>query len=577
MLHALSRFTLLVPRSKCTSFTIPLYPLLQPRLFASHPQSQELSSKDITTNRRKRLRINWFILCFSRLLKQEKNDDAVIFFKNHVSKIPGNRNYRFHTYEDGITTFLKHKLYKNAVEFYQQMFAEGMRASSGLRAMMLVCSDIVTAPHEQRRELEPLYEKLSRILCLSSYSESHLCDLLDVMRGHPLIDSQFVSQLVDVFVKSRGSEYKLKSLIINKLIRFYAHVGGMDTAESLALPSRESADNHPRHTKPVPHTTLMSELTNKDALSSRHLSLIMDEMKQSHLPADLPFMNALVRSAVRLGNIHQAFSFYGAILKDPAPHMIPDSYTFGSLFNALQRLRARSANLRRARQLPNAPTPRQLFRQMLECHVIAVQTSAAEAKENNPRSKPPVVPVIVRVSTLNVALRQFMLSMDYPSAFVALQAFRALGLRPDTRSYRIVLTILLTQLRASLLSRPRYLRWATNFLGGGEGEVRMGDQPEDIRPVAQALLEFATGGGDAKFRAPALAVILREEEGRVHWKWDIEPLERLLMKAILANMALKGVSEGQVEHAFREKLAPYFYEMVPDRLWRGRRLRRATY
>jgi len=58
--------------------------------------------------------------------------------------------------------------------------------------------------------------------------------------------------------------------------------------------------------------------------------------------------------------------------------------------------------------------------------------------------------------------------------------------------------------------------------------------------------------------------------------WDVEPLERLVARAVLATMARRSTSDDQVERALREKLAPYFYEMVPDRLWRGRRLRRAT-
>ena len=566
MLYASLRSTLLVPRSK---FNTPLFPLPQPlRLFASRPHSQILSSGDFETKRRQLSKINQLIFSVTRLLKQEKNEKAVEFFKSGVSGIPSwDRTSRSSAYERGITTFLNHGLYKNAVELHQQMSAEGMFSSSGLRARMLVCSNIVTAQHE----LEPLYEKLSHVVSLSSYSEHSLRGLLDVMRGHPLIDLQFVRKLVDAYVESKGSEYALESSTINKLIPFYTHTGSMDAAESLVLPNREPADNHPRHTNAAPYTTLISELTKKGAMSSTRLGRLLDGMTQSHTPVDLPLMNALVQSAVRRGNFHQAFSLYETILNDPASHMIPDSFTFGSLFNALQRLWApRSPSLRRARQPPNARTPRQLFRQMLECHVLAVQATA--------ESSQPVD--VVRVSTLNVALRLFMLSMDYPGAFVTLQTFRALDLRPDTRSYRFVLTILLAHVKTGLQqqlpgqSSGRHGGWAANFLGAAG---KAGVQAEDIRPeVAYALLEFAMGVGDTKFRAPGLAVILGDEKEPQDAEWDIEPLERLVARAILATMALKDVSEGQAERALREKLAPYFYEMVPDRLWKGRRLRRAT-
>ncbi|KAI9448393.1 hypothetical protein H4582DRAFT_1900472 [Lactarius indigo] len=572
MLHALSRFALLVPRSKRISFGASLFLLLRPpHLFASRLHSQALRSGDFETKRRQWSSVNQFILSLSRLLKQEKNEEAVELFTNRVSGIPpDDRTSRFSAYERGITAFLNHKLYKNAVKFGQQMLTEGIFSSSGLRAKMLVCSDIVSAPHEQREELEPLYETLSRVLSLPSYSERSLRELLDVMRDHPLIDLQFVRKLVDIYVESRGPEYALESSTINKLIMFYVHAGSMDTAESLVLPNREPADDNSRHTDAGPYTTLISELTEKGAMSSRRLGILLDQMQQSRTSVDLPLMNALVQSAVRRGDFHQAFSLYETILRDPASHMIPDSFAFGSLFNALQRLySSRSQKLRRARQPLNAPTPRRLFRQMLECHVLAAQVPG-------PRTHP----VVVRVSTLNVALRLFMLSMDYPGAFVTLRTFQALGLRPDARSYRFVLTILLAHVKAGLQppqpGRPRrpHPGWAADFLGG-EGWV--GLQPEDIWPkVAYALLEFSRCVGDTKFRTPELAVIMEDRKGDENAEWDIEPLERLLARAILATMALRDMSEERTERALREKLARYFYEMVPDRLWKGRRLRRAT-
>lgn len=552
MLHVFSHFTL-VPLSKRASFRAHPFPLLR-------PLSQVHSSGNLKTNRW-RWALDHLISSVSRLLEQEKSDEAVKLFKERVSKIPfKDRTSRSSAYERGITAFLNHKLFKNAVELEQQMLAEGMDSPIGLRAKTLVCSHIVTAPHEQREKLESLYEKLSLVLSLPFYSERNLRELLDVMRCHPLIDLQFVRKLVDVFVKSRGPQYDLASSTINKLIVFYTHTGSMDAAESLVL-------SQPRHSNAGPYTTLISELAKKDAMSPERLGILLDRMKLSDTPVNLAFMNALVQSAVRRGNLPQAFSLYETILKDP--HMIPDSFTFGSLFNALQRLWA-SRSRKLYQKPPNAPVPRRLFRQMLECHVLADQV----AEDSGTRA-----PTVVRVSTLNVALRLFMLLMDYSGAFVALQTFRALDLRPDARTYRFVLTTLLAHVRAHLQpgqSHPRHVRWAVKFLSGGE--ERAGVKPEDIRPeIAYALLEFARNSGDVKFSAPSLAVVLGDEKEPENAQWDIEPLERLVVRAIMASMALKGVSGGQAERALREKLMPYFYGMVPERLWKGRRLRRAAY
>ncbi|KAI0301896.1 hypothetical protein B0F90DRAFT_1816782 [Multifurca ochricompacta] len=445
------------------------------------------------------------------------------------------------------------------------MSAERMYSSCGLRAKMLICSDIVATSQERPKQGTSLFNDLSHVLSIPSYSERNLRELLDIMKDHPLVDSQFVRRLVDFYVNSRGPEYELELNTLNKIILFYAHVGSMDTAESLVLSHQNSSKNSPQHANAGPYTTLISELTSRSSLSSGRMNLLLDQMKQFKIPADLPFLNTLIQSAVRQENFQQAFTLYETILRDPASHMIPDSFVFGSLFNALQRMWApRSPRLRQARRPSNAPAPRQLFRQMLECHVLAIQVA-------DPRTRP-----VVRVSTLNVALRLFMLSMDYPGAFVTLQTFRALDLKPDVRSYRFVLTILLAHVKHGLQTEKSWQRhatdWAIHFLGG-EGSVGM--RPEDIRPeVACALLEFAIR--DTECRAPGLAAILGDEKVPENVKWDVEPLERLVARAILATMTQKDIREGEAERSLREKLAPCFFEMVPDRLWRGRRLRRAT-
>ena len=564
MLHALSRCTCLVPQLKRTfgtPRTLPPQPICQ---FVSRPYSQALSPSYFSKARREWSRNNQLILLVGRLLKQEKHEEALEFFKSRISWIPSeHRISRFSVYERGIRTFLNHKRYKDALGLHKQMFAEKIFSSSDLRAKMLVCSDIVEESHEQE-ERASLFDKLSHVISLPSYSERNLRELLDVMGSLPRVDSQFVGKLVDVYVDSRGSEYELDLKTINKLILFYAHVGSIDTAETLVLSHRDSSDGRPRHANAGPYTTLISELTNRNSLSSRHIDFLLDETKQSQISVDLPLLNALVQSAVRQGDFHRAFALYEMILTDPASHMIPDSFAFGSLFNALQHMwTPRRPTVSCARQPSNAPSPYQLFRQMLECYVLAAQAG-------DPRTHP-----VVRVSTLNVALRLFMLSMDYAGAFVTLQTFHGLGLKPDVRSYRFVLTILLAHVKHGLQaeqSGQHRATWAINFLGG---ERAMGIQPEDVRSeLACALLKFAVG--ETGYRAPGLAVILGDDQAPKNAEWDVEPLERLVARAILATMEPKAVNEGQTERAIREKLVPYFYKMIPHRLWRGRRLRWAT-
>jgi len=190
-----------------------------------------------------------------------------------------------------------------------------------------------------------------------------------------------------------------------------------------------------------------------------------------------------------------------------------------------------------------------------------------------------------------------MLCLDYPAAFVTLRTFDLLGLKPDLRSYRFILTILSTRIQRAVLDADKlhwsHASWVANLLGSHnhssekalssmdntpserDTEMQSGEaKKEDIRinaAIARGLLEFGTS--NSEYRAPTVEMIMGGKVPNEKAKWDIEPLERLVAKAALASVVPKNASEEQAERALRKKMAPYFHEMVPEKLLIGRRLR----
>ncbi|TFY76585.1 hypothetical protein EWM64_g7427, partial [Hericium alpestre] len=181
--------------------------------------------------------------------------------------------------------------------------------------------------------------------------------------------------------------------------------------------------------------------------------------------------------------------------------------------------------------------------------------------------------------TLNVAMRTFMDLSDYSAAFVALHAYTALKLKPDIKTFRVVVVTLLSQVRADLYMRgPEEggnVRWVDQFLGP---EVAARLKPSDICDdmidhllrsgtifvpgvTPQDSEEKETGGkSKGKGKVPTLPIMLGEIEPSKNTKWDTAPLERLLRKAMLARMEDIECSEDEaVFAAVKEAQA----EMLP--------------
>jgi len=216
---------------------------------------------------------------------------------------------------------------------------------------------------------------------------------------------------------------------------------------------------------------------------------------------------------------------------------------------------------------------------MLECQLLVM-------KAVDPRR-------IIRLSTLNIALRLFTLCLDYPAAFVTLRTFDLLGLKPDIRTYRFVLTILSARIQRAVLDADKlhwsHASWVANYLGGDDhsAEKALSSMGDTVTPsqsrvekdvslnaeITRGLLEFCNR--NSEYRTPTVEMIMGAEDmpDDEKAKWDIEPLERLVAKAVLASVVPKNVSSEQAERALRKKIAPYFHEMVPEKLLIGRRLR----
>ena len=273
--------------------------------------------------------------------------------------------------------------------------------------------------------------------------------------------------------------------------------------------------------------------------------------------------NAIIGALARTDHYEQVFAIYRLMLSG-GPEVYPDAHTFGSLFRIVNFFsRPRTLRSRKHKIPPNAPTARELFREMTRLHGL------------HTKAKPSGASIVMTASILNKALNTFMKRDDYAAACVVLRAFRMCNLAATTDTYRIVVCELLRRLHANLShsKHSTYPTWASRFLGGTaaprvemdvrllDSILRLGldarlslkplpspsvadnnlleqvlDRPVDqpITPTRKnwSLFEITEGSN----RIPTPLVVLGILEPAFD-SWTTIPLERIIRRAILATFA----------------------------------------
>jgi len=221
-------------------------------------------------------------------------------------------------------------------------------------------------------------------------------------------------------------------------------------------------------------------------------------------------------------------------MRQSAPHLRPDAFTFGSMFKAhdnwCPRLstKQRRRNRRLGRGFGRKTTPpvpvRELFRELMHFHALWTQAEIARGHRTITRG------------VLNVALRVFVKREDYAAALITLQTFATSGVRLNKRTCEIIIFGLYRIAKDECIARRRdrsMISWSERFLAQRRGlapSVRMLQSMtlwfrEKMRRVYQVRPRPATTtttDGMEEVRAREEVVI------------DVELLEDLLRRGVLA-------------------------------------------
>ncbi|KAG1817525.1 uncharacterized protein BJ212DRAFT_136898 [Suillus subaureus] len=248
--------------------------------------------------------------------------------------------------------------------------------------------------------------------------------------------TEILDDMADAFVTIRNVDLSASGNMVSVMVTACMRAGQMSTAERWL--KKYEGDCMAQGVAPgaAPYAGILETLQEIQPENSAAVQATLYRMRSEGVAPDISVFNALIRSSLARREYTEAFGLYHAIMVNRSASLLPSDLTFKKLFHVSKFLAHKRS--RKHKRLDNAVPPRQLFRDMVQCHLL--RTRNAPLAHSN----------IVSVSCLHLALRTFMTLEDYPAALMTLRAFDRLGFQPNLQTYLIVVTSLVLRIKQEL-------------------------------------------------------------------------------------------------------------------------------
>lgn len=489
-------------------------------------------------------------------LQSGKPGVAIKYFQREATTALIDNPTRFLAYERSISLFLRHRYPLAAAMVFGRMTREGFIPSVSIRTQMAIIVMV-----ERSSDEKVLREAMQGLFCQKSFDECCLRDifhlLINCLNGSP----DFIDKVADTFIATRESGFTLSEETINLLVTFHSRSGSSGTAQHWISRFTENASEKDKQEMSYPYTTLLRDLVKSAPKEYTIYQWIVENVEAAGVVPDLPFYNALIATEVAHRRYNRAFAVYGLLWEHRTPNITPDAYTYASLFRALRMIhRQRNLRTRKHPRPRDARSPRQLYHEMLDCHFMRTDFQL---------SKPSPV---ISADVLHSALRTFMLTNDFPAAFLVLRTLRGCKIVPTLQTYRLIVgsLALIVKKELPLISRAHVPEdhWSYRFLGLAsypdqtidvdlhllEMILRIGTEPKlSLRYIplpdeSGRTIDRQNTSGDQfggknvsassaqakKYRKPSAITLVGLEEMDPDTPYDMTPLERILRRAVLA-------------------------------------------
>ncbi|KAI0075428.1 hypothetical protein K474DRAFT_1664288 [Panus rudis PR-1116 ss-1] len=446
---------------------------------------------------------------------------------------------RARLFELTANAFLLYRDWAAAAQVYHWMVSEGFIPSPTLRTKITVLDTLVRSRSEQ-----DFYSGLHRAFAKSDFDEGCLRTVLRVLTVGLECPPSVINRVVAGYVSCKTGFFDL-SVETKLLIR---RLRMRTTPLSLDLETKRAAILLDRISPPMDQHLL-----------EKFTKIGVDYLLQTLQPwissgAGVNVCNALIAAHLNACRYDRAFQIYNLLLlHDHSQYeLVPDEITYRLLFQAIRKYRNQKAWRHRRSKLPrSAPSPRQLFRDLL------IFTNTARAQR-------------LSSGTLVTALETFTALEDYSAAYVVLKTFSVLKRPLPLYAYSVVLKHIMLRMQQELprlqnIDRQRY--WTYRFLGSPSDcdihlDISLLYRILEFGAQPQLTLSIPTEKSVShKHKVPHPDEIVSIEQVGNRFS-DPIPLERILRRAILASYPEVFVTPARkVSIEINEAKA----ELLPDR------------
>lgn len=479
------------------------------------------------------------------------------------------------SYETVIRFLLSRDCLPAVISVYQRMTDVGYAVSLRLEAKMIVALMVGTVGVEEK-VVEEWWGSLQGIVRNKGFEDEDLWSILNVMSSRDFPADLLLTTMNNFYETHEMKDSKPHFRLYKRFLHQGVESGQVEAGlQSLALLGHSQLRGPKRKLVNQAYAAFIAGVRDAPHLDRDRVGAALKMMGEQGVRPSIIVVNSLISLEVHNNSLHRAFALYDAVKHDRK--LWPDDFTFGSLFNILNRLyNPKRRRVRYGRVIAgDIPSPRTLYREMMEA---LLRKSAGLAFEPT-------------TSLLNVVLRSFVYKNDYVGACVVLQCFTAFRVSVNVVTYKFVFRHLVNRITYWIRAYRKMGddKWADQFLSlpypvldpeflaklklGVPLMVRIMDVCRRREfyldwPLYAHKWQNHYAAVPVEYRVPSVEYILGRIPVSLDYSFDVVPLERLLRKAILCEVeSMRELGYGEAALSYIAKvIAEARAEMVPDGL-----------